>query len=111
VSALGVEEQRVNVVLALTERPPALGDGFRVEARILIWEGKDVLTVPASALFRHGDGWAVFAIADGRARLQPVQIGQRGRTDVAVTAGLSPGAQVVLYPGDQIADGARVEAR
>jgi HlyD family secretion protein len=111
ISALGVEEQRVNVVIALERRPPALGDGFRVEARILTWEGNHVLSVPASAALRHGDGWAVYIIDEGRARLRPVQIGHRGRTDVEVTGGLADSTTVVLYPGDRVTDGARVEPR
>jgi HlyD family secretion protein len=111
ISALGVEEQRVNVVLALEDRPPALGDGFRIEARILTWEGEDVLTVPASAAFRHGDGWAVYVVDRGRARVQPIQIGHRGRTDVEVTGGLAGSAAVVLYPGDRVTDGVRVTPR
>jgi HlyD family secretion protein len=111
VSALGVEEQRVNVVIAIDQRPPALGDGFRVEARILRWQGDDVLSVPVSALFRDGDGWAVYAIGDGRARLRPVEIGHRSRTEVEVLAGLRSGDAIVLYPGDRVEDGVRVEPR
>ena len=111
ISAPGIEEQRVNVVIALERRPPALGDGFRVEARILTWEWIDVLSVPASAALRHGDGWAVYIIDEGRARLRPIQLGHRGRTDVEVTGGLADSTTVVLYPGDRVTDGARVEPR
>ena len=111
VSALGVEEQRVNVVLALQEHPPALGDGFRIEARILTWEGDDILTLPASAAFRHADGWAVYVADGGRARLQPIHIGHRGRNAVEVTGGLAESSTVVLYPGDRVTDGVRVAPR
>jgi HlyD family secretion protein len=109
ISALGVEEQRVNVVVRLDERPPALGDGFRVEARIRTWRGDGVLTVPASALFRRGDGWAVYAAVSGRARLVPIEVGHRGRLDVEVTRGLAEGGAVVLYPGDRVTEGARIQ--
>ena len=111
ISALGIEEQRVNVIVALGDTPPELGDGFRVEARILLWRGLSVTSVPASALFRSGGRWAVYAVEDGRARLRPVELGMRGRLEVELTAGLAPGASVVLYPGDRVEDGTRVTAR
>lgn len=110
-SALGVEEQRVNVIVTLGEVPPRLGDGYRVEARILIWEADQALTVPASATFRNGEQWAVYAVRDGRAVLQPVELGRHGRLEAEVKAGLSEGMRVVLYPGDRIRAGARIEAR
>jgi HlyD family secretion protein len=113
-SALGVEEQRVNVIAAFTDPRrdwAALGDGFRIEARLVLWEGADVLKVPQGAAFRHGDGWAVFRIDAGKARLTPVQIGHRGETEVEVLGGLEPGAAVAVHPGDRVKDGARVEAR
>jgi HlyD family secretion protein len=112
-SALGVEEQRVNVIAAITEPPgewAALGDGFRIEARLVLWEGRDVLKVPQGAAFRRGDGWAVFTVASGKARLTPVQIGHRGETDVEVLGGVEPGAVVVVHPGDRVKDGAQVQA-
>jgi HlyD family secretion protein len=111
ISALGIEEQRVNVVVALEGTPTELGDGFRVEARILLWRGMSVLSVPASALFRSGGSWAVYAVEDGRARLRQIAIGMRGRLEVEVTAGLDAGSHVVLYPGDRVADGTRVDPR
>ncbi len=111
VSALGVEEQRVNVLIDLDSPAPELGDGFRVEARIIVWEGEDVLMVPSSAVFRHGEGWAVFTITDGRAELRPIGLGRRGRGDTQVTRGLNEGDAVVLYPGEQVRDGRRIEPR
>jgi HlyD family secretion protein len=111
VSALGVEEQRVNVIVALDDAPPALGDGFRVEARILVWEGRDVLAVPASALFRDGDGWATFVAEEGRARKRAVEVGRRGRLDAEIVSGLDPDACVVLYPGSRVADGVAIVER
>jgi HlyD family secretion protein len=114
VSALGVEEQRVNVVVEFTDSPEArrgLADGFRVELRVLLWEGEDVLQVPVGSLFRDRDGWAVFAVEDGKARLRQVEIGRQGGLVAEVVRGLEAGDQVVLHPGDSIVDGLRVEAR
>jgi HlyD family secretion protein len=111
-SALGVEEQRVNVIAAFTaprQDWTALGDGFRIEARLVLWQGADVLKVPQGAAFRHGDGWAVFRVASGKALLTPVQIGHRGETEVEVLNGLDPGAVLVVHPGDRVKDEAPVE--
>lgn len=113
-SSLGVEEQRVNVILDLTLPPEqwqALGDGYRVEARIVVWQGDGVLTVPASAVFRSGEGWAAFAVEDERAVLRPVGIGQRTPAAVQITTGLDEGALVIAHPSDQIQDGVSVSAR
>lgn len=113
VSALGVEEQRVNVVLdfATSTAPPRLGDAYRVEVRIVVWEAPAVLRVPASALFRVGNEWAVYLAVDGRARRTQVKIGQRTGRDAEVLEGLTDGAVVVLHPGDQLADGSRIAPR
>ena len=111
-SSLGVEEQRVNVLIdPLGEGWDALGDGFRVESRILVLETPEVTRVPASAVFRSGDGWAIFRVDDGRARLVEVEVGERTPELVEVRAGLEPGDRVVIYPGDLVTDGVRVEAR
>jgi len=114
VSALGVEEQRVHVIADLAstaEGRERLGDGYRLEARFILWEGRDILQVPAGALFRHGDGWAAFAIGNGRARLRPVRIGHRGSLAAEVLSGLSEGETVVVHPGDAVRDGVRVRPR
>jgi len=114
VSALGVEEQRVDVVADLRLPPSVrgrLGTGCRVVARFITWAGADVLQVPQSALFRHDDGWAVFALRDGRAQRQPVQVGHRSGLRVQITEGLSEGTRVVTHPGDELSDGSRVESR
>jgi len=111
ISALGIEEQRVNVILAIDHPPPQLGDGFRVEARIVIWRGDDVLQIPASAVFRDRERWAVYVIEDGRARLQPVELGHRGKIEVEVRAGLPDQAVVIVHPGDRITDGVRISRR
>jgi HlyD family secretion protein len=113
-SALGVDEQRVNVVIALTdprERWSELGDGYRIEARLVLWRGENVVKLPQGAVFRHGSGWAVFRIDGGAARLTPVRIGHRGETEAEVVSGLSPGAVVAVHPGDRVKDGVSVEAR
>jgi HlyD family secretion protein len=113
-SALGVEEQRVNITVAFTDPRPAwaaLGDGYRVEARLVLWRADDVLKIPQGAAFRHGDGWATFIVDGGVARLAPIQIGHRGETEVEVTGGLAPGTTVAVHPGDRVKDAARVELR
>lgn len=113
-SALGVEEQRVNVVIDLDsprEEWERLGDGYRVEARIVIWEEEDVLVVPASAVFRQGEGWAVYVLEGDAVRLQPVQTGRRNGLSVQILEGLEEGAQVVVHPSDRVVDGVEVEPR
>lgn len=114
VSALGVEEQRVRVladIVSPRERWQALGDGYRVEARFVLWEGSDLLLVPASALFKRGEGWAVFVAEAGRARLREVKVGKRNGLDAQILHGLKAGDQVIVHPDEKIADGTRVKAR
>jgi HlyD family secretion protein len=114
VSALGVEEQRVNVIMDFADAATAwrtLGDGYRVEVRIVIWKGDGLWKVPLGSLFRRGDGWAIFAVEDGRARLREVTVGQRNPAEAQVTDGIAEGAVVVLYPPDTLTDGARVNVR
>lgn len=112
VSALGVEEQRVNVIADLVTPPEQrlnLGDNFRVEARIVVWETRDALKVPAGALFRRGGQWAVFVVSGNRARLQPVKVGRASATETQVLDGLKNGDTVVLYPGDRVRHGERLK--
>ena len=111
VSALGVEEQRVNVVIDFEDPPgiPAgLGDGFRVTSRIVVFEADDVLTVPVGALFRTGADWSVFVVEDGAARRRAVRIGRRSEERAQILEGLRPGDRVVLYPGDRVEEGTPV---
>jgi HlyD family secretion protein len=110
-SALGIEEQRVNVVADFVDTPGQLGDGYRVEARTILWEANDVLKIPASALFRSGEGWAVFALEQGRARKREVRIGHRSHFEVELLDGLEENTEIVIHPANMIQDGARVEAR
>ncbi len=114
VSALGVEEQRVNVIVGLDDPGPALsrlGDRFRVEVRVVIWEAASVLKVPIGSLVRDGDGWFVFAVRDGRAVRTPVGIGQRNDAEAEIASGLEAGATVVAFPGSGLADGVRVASQ
>jgi HlyD family secretion protein len=108
VSALGVEEQRVNVVADLPEPPAGLGDGFKVEARVVVWRGDSVLTVPASALFQRGSSWHVFVVEGGRARLRDVTVGHRAIATVEIVRGLAERAEVILFPSDRLEEGTRV---
>lgn len=113
-SALGVEEQRVNVVMDFDDPVAAstrLGDGFRAEVRIVIWEGDDVVQVPTSALFRQGESWAVYVIVDDVVRLAPVQVERRNSLTAQVTSGVAPGDRVVVHPPDTLADGVRIRVR
>lgn len=114
VSALGVEEQRVLVITDIVSGPQdwqRLGDGYRVEARFILWEENDVLQVPASALFPYQDGWAVFVVEDGRARRHLIEIGQRNGLVAQVHSGLSENDTVIVYPDDTLDDGRRVKLR
>jgi HlyD family secretion protein len=113
-SALGVEEQRVNAIIKFNdppERRESLGHGFRVEVQIVVWEDKDALVVPSSALFRQDSEWAAFTVVDGKARLTPVDVGRNNGVQAQILDGLDAGQTIILYPGPGITDGARVERR
>jgi len=114
VSALGIEEQRVNVVMDFTDPPERwerLGHGYRVEPRIILAEKADALKVPRAALFRDGGDWAVFVGDGGRAALRKVALGLENGLEAEVTQGLAAGDEVVLQPGDRVSDGTRVKPR
>jgi HlyD family secretion protein len=111
VSALGVEEQRVNVVSDFVDAPGPLGDGYRVECQIVIWTGEGILKAPLSSVFRRGQGWSTFVIESGRARTRDIEIGHRNETEVEILKGLSEGEQVILHPSNQTNDGVRVRSR
>lgn len=113
ISALGVEEQRTNVILQFTQEAtqrPAAHD-FRVDARVVIDEAKNALRVPLGALFRHGDAWALYRVVDGRAALTQVQVAQADDHHRAITSGVAEGDVVIIFPSSTVADGVRVEAR
>jgi HlyD family secretion protein len=109
VSALGVEEQRVNVISDFVDSPGPLGDGYRVETRIVTWSTESTLKVPLSAVFRQQQGWIAFVIEGGRARRRDIEIGHRTDTEVEVLRGFTEGEQVILHPANEVSDGARVQ--
>jgi len=114
VSALGVEEQRVNVIVDFvgsTEEWSTLGHGYRVEVAVVTWEESDVLQVPVAALFRDGEQWAVYRVENGAAQLTPVEIGRENGRHAQVLEGIEEGQEIVLYPGEQLGDGVRVIER
>jgi HlyD family secretion protein len=114
VSSLGVEEQRVLVIADITSPPEmwrVLGDGYRLEAHFVVWEGKDILQVPASALFRSGKEWAVFVEENGKARRRAVEVGQRTGLTAELISGLKENERVVAFPDDTISDGVRIRPR
>lgn len=111
VSALGIEEKRVNAILDLDKAEPALGHGFRVRVALETWSEPDVLAVPIAALFRTGGDWTVFVVEDGRAHIRTVTLGRMNNDKAQVLSGLKEGETVITYPGDQVADGVMVEKR
>jgi HlyD family secretion protein len=113
VSALGVEEQRVNVIIDfVSDGPPEqLGDGYRVEVRVVVAEVRNALKVPVGSLFRQGESWAVFTVENGRALVRAVELGQRNDVEAEVVTGLSDGESVILHPAETLANGALVSER
>lgn len=115
ISSLGVEEQRVLVIVDFVasgnKAEQSLGDGYRLEVRFTIWEGRDVLQVPAGALFRKQDGWAVFVVENGRALTREVKVGHRTGLAVEILSGLSVGEEVISHPDNSIEHGIRVRSR
>ncbi len=113
ISALGVEEQRVPVLVSIRSSRDAwegLGEGFRVEGRFFLWESEDELAIPSSALFREDERWQVFVVVNGRAQQRAVEVGRRSGLRTQITAGLDAGQRVITHPGDRIADGSRIAA-
>ncbi len=111
ISALGVEEQRVDVVGVFLSKAPRFGDNFRVDVSIVVWETQDTLTVPSSALFRSGADWCVFVVESRRARQRTITIGQQNAQDTQVLGGLAEGDTVILHPPNQLGDGLRVKVQ
>ena len=110
ISALGVEEQRVNVIAQPVDLLGPLGDGYRIEARIVIAESDNVLKVPGSSVFRVGDRWHLFTVAEGRAHERDVTLGMRNQDEVEVLSGVAAGTQVIRFPNNQLKEGMRVQA-
>lgn len=108
VSALGVEEQRVNVIMDLIDAPANLGAEYRVEVAIVTWQANEVLTIPTSAIFQRSDGWNTFVVSGNRVETRSILIGARGRDLTRVIGGIRGGEQVILYPSDLINDGTAV---
>jgi HlyD family secretion protein len=111
-SALGVDEQRVNVIVAFgepKEQWQALGVGYHIEVRLILWASDAVTQVPLGAVFRQGSGWACYVLDNGVARLRSIEVGHRGETSVETTSGLELGDAVIVHPGDRVQDGVRVE--
>jgi HlyD family secretion protein len=111
---LGVDEQRVWVTIAIDpgKLTGALGHGYRVEVRIVVWEKADALLAPAGALFRSGEGWAAYRVGKaGRAELITVETGKRNPASVEILSGLEPGDRLILHPGDRVAPGSRLRLR
>lgn len=113
VSALGIEEQRVNVIIdfASDEGWERLGHGYQVESRVVLWEADDILAVPLTALFRIDDGWGLFVEDQGRARLRRVDLGQRNGVVAQIRDGLQAGDSIVSHPSDRVVDGVRIASR
>jgi len=111
ISALGIEEQRVNVVLDFTEGSANLADAYRVEVHVITWDNSNVLTLPSSAVFRLGENWTVFKVVNRVARRTMVKIDHRGDFDMEVVEGLSTGDSVILHPSADVNEGTRVLPR
>jgi HlyD family secretion protein len=111
ISALGVEEQRVNVILDFAEASSNLADAYRVEVRVITWEGEDVIQVPSSAVFRSGANWAVFKVLGGTAHQTIIKVGHRGSYDFEVVNGLSASDSVIVHPSSEVKDGSYLEIR
>ena len=113
ISALGIEEQRVNVIMDFAGEDgwERLGHGYQVESRVVLWEAGEVLAVPLTALFRDGEQWALFVAVNGRATLRPVDIGQKNGVLAEIREGVAAGEKVVLHPSDRISDGTRIRSR
>lgn len=113
ISALGVEEQRTNVILQFKDKPPESlqAHDFRVDVRVIVREAKNAVRVPLGALFRHGSGWALYKVVDGRAKLTEVQVAEADSHLRAVTSGINEGDEVIVFPSSTVADDVRIDAR
>jgi HlyD family secretion protein len=113
ISTLGVEEQRVNVLIDITSPPEQwarLGDAYQIDAQIVVFTQDDATVVPAGALFRRSDRWNVYVVKDGRAQIREVEVLRRSGRSAAIASGLNQGEAVIVYPSDRVAPGVRVVA-
>ena len=113
-SSLGIDEQRVDVIIDLTdpyENWQSLGHGYQVDASVVLWEQENVLKLPITALFREGKEWAVFVVEENRAKLRKIEIGQRNSFDAQILTGVKEGEVVILHPSNQIQDNVLVTER
>lgn len=111
VSALGVEEQRVNIIADLLDKTVKLGDNYRLDTRIVAWHGADILKIPSSALFREGEKWKVFVVEGGKAVLREIEAGHQTASETEILKGLTEGETVILHPANQITDGTKVRVQ
>lgn len=114
ISALGIEEQRVNVVIDIVddiEQWSRLGHGYQLDVDIILWQGEDVLSVPITALFREGDQWAIYAVVDNHVEKRIVKLGRQNTFHAQITTGLIEGEAFIAYPNNQIEDGVKVRSR
>jgi multidrug efflux pump subunit AcrA (membrane-fusion protein) len=111
VSALGVEEQRVNIIAELEDKKVKLGDNYRLDTRIVAWQAPNVLKITSSALFREGEKWKVFVVESGTARLREVEVGHQSTSESEILQGLVEAEAVILHPSNQISDGRKVKSR
>ena len=111
VSALGVEEQRVNIIGVFLTKPSGFGDNFRIDVSIVVWETRDALKVPTSALFRNGDDWCVFVVESRRARQRTIGVGRQNAAETQVLSGVAEGETVILHPPNELSDGVRVDVQ
>ncbi|HXS89399.1 MAG TPA: efflux RND transporter periplasmic adaptor subunit [Steroidobacteraceae bacterium] len=113
ISALGVEEQRTNVILQFKDKPAdsLQAHDFRVDVRVVVGEAKNAIRVPLGALYRRGNGWALYKVVDGRAKLTEVQVAEADPHFRAVTAGVTEGDELIVFPGSSVSDGVRIKPR
>lgn len=110
ISALGIEEKRVNIIADLIEKEATIGDGYRVQTKILLWENQNALKIPSSSLFRQGESWSVFVLENGRVKRRTVEVGNSNGFEAEILSGLSESEKVIQHPSNQIVEGISVKS-